>query len=93
MSYQYKKNIYTCSKCRHQMVTVDRDDGTTPFMTSCPICKSPAQSSFYNVDQKLQPTHEWYKPTEEETKKLKAGTLEHVNMGGLLLRNICLTET
>lgn len=87
-------NVYTCPR-GHLTVTVDRDEGTTPFMMSCSEgghpCLQPAQSSLYRVDQALAPTHEWYKPTLKEAKRKDRrarGTLDHVQRGGLLLRRI-----
>lgn len=35
-----------------------------------------------------EPTWEWYKPDAEETAKLEPGTREHVERGGLMLRQI-----
>lgn len=83
-----KINIYVCSNCNKRTITIDKDDGTTPFMASCPECKSIAFSSFYNVDQDLIPTHEWYRPEEKELENLDEETQEYVNNGGLLLRRI-----
>lgn len=30
-------NIYTCTNCLGQIVTIDRVDGTTPFMIGCRV--------------------------------------------------------
>jgi len=88
-----KINVYTCQSCSHQLVTIDLEEGTTPFMVRCELCKGDAYSSFYKVPEGLIPTHEWYKPTLKELKKLYgnkpnvlAGMKEHVKMGGLDLR-------
>lgn len=51
------------------MVTVDIDEGVTPFMEICEKCKGDMHSSFYRCPQNLIPTHEWYKPTLEQLKK------------------------
>jgi len=73
-------------------ITVDTDEGTTPFMIGCkatPGCDGTAQSMFYRLPHELQQraaTHEWYRPTATEAKRLKNGTKEHVRLGGLLLR-------
>ena len=94
--FKGKKNVYTC-KQNHRTVTIDRDDGTTPFMIQClfgpegsaPVCKSMAESSFYRCDQSLVATHEWYKPSAEEmSREKRPAILQHVAMGGLLLRRI-----
>lgn len=87
--YQGKINIYVCDVCKGNMVTIDRDDGTTPFMTSCKAkygCEGPMVSSMYRVDQTLRPTHEWYAPTVLD--HLRPAERQHVEMGGLLLRRV-----
>lgn len=83
-----KKNVYTCDECGHQKVTVDLVHGTTPFMISCGAdgCGAMSKSSFYRVDQSLEPTHEWYRP--EDVSGETEMTKEHVRKGGLLLRVI-----
>lgn len=65
-----KINAYTCSN-RHRTITIDLVEGVTPFMIRCPHpgCQEMAQSCMYQTGQKQQPTHEWYKPTEEEMHK------------------------
>lgn len=96
MDLQYKKNVYICESYGHQMITVDRHKGTTPFTTSCPECKGPTVSEFYRVDQSLIPTHEWYRPTGVEIDAVCQGKTpqharqirHHVMMGGLLLRQV-----
>lgn len=98
MSFQYRKNIYVCEANGHRTVTIDRDVGTTPFITSCPVCGRDAQSQFYRIDQNTIPTHEWYAPASNEElmqamKKhslphIRAAIRVHVSRGGLLLREI-----
>lgn len=89
-----KKNVYTCGKCGEKMVTVDLDDGVAPFMTDCAKCGGFMTSAFYAVDQSLLSTHEWYSPGPNERARMAKtarglGTLrDHVNRGGLLLREI-----
>jgi transcription elongation factor Elf1 len=96
-SFQYMKNAYSCEKCGKITVTIDRDHGTSPFLTQCPNCKqSLMKSEFYRVPQHVVPTHEWYKPTAVELEIVcmgkepehKNGIREHVRRGGLLLREI-----
>jgi hypothetical protein len=86
--FQGKKNVYTCDTCGRQMVTVDRDDGVTPFATRC-SCPARAHmtSSMYQVDQALPATHEWYRPAPGTLLK-SIHVHEHVKRGGLLLREI-----
>lgn len=90
MSYKGKKNVYVCENDNHKMVTVDTDDGVTPFLTTCPTCGKVMQSRMYRVDQSLVASHEWYKPTAEQLRKLMAtpDTIQHVEKGGLILRPI-----
>ena len=87
MSFVGKINQYTCSGCGETMTTVDRDDGTTPMAIGCQIhltCGGRMISHMYLVDQTLEPTHEWYRPTGKVQKAYR----EHVAMGGLLIRKI-----
>lgn len=61
-----KINTYTC-KDGHKTVTIDKDEGVTPFMISCEECKaldklnSTATSSMYRCSQELTPAFEWYR--------------------------------
>lgn len=94
MMLQYGKNIYTCLTCGFQFVTIDRDSGTTPFVTKCRApdrdCPGAAQSAFYRVPQnapELMPSFEWYRPM-TDLDKLSPNAAEHVRLGGLLLRPI-----
>ncbi len=89
-------NVYTCPECGWQAITINRVEGTTPFQICCEgNCRASgwnggAYSSFYQVDQSLTPTHEWYRPTTAgERKKLRnPDTREHVALGGLLIREL-----
>lgn len=72
--------------CGHLMVTVDREEGVTPFLTKCPQCDGDAQSAMYRVPPGLQPTHEWLRP--DNFDGLNLSTIEHIKMGGLILRKI-----
>jgi hypothetical protein len=90
---QGKKNIYTCEKCGAHIVTVDRDEGTTPFMTRCKAdgCEGMMKSSFYRVfDQDMKPSHEWYRAEPADIAKMRNSRAchEHARMGGLFLREI-----
>lgn len=98
MSYKGMKNVYKCN-AGHLTVTIDRDEGTTPFAIACPKCpKKPtlgvdsddyfAKSAFYQCGQHLQAEYEWYKPGKEEIKKLGKWEKEHVKKGGLIMRKI-----
>lgn len=83
------KNVYTCG-AGHHTVTIDQEDGVTPFMILCEHeeCIEMAKSHFYNVNKDEEPTHEWYKPTELELQDIDRHSEEHVLQGGLLIRGI-----
>lgn len=96
-------NVYTCISCGRKAVTVDREEGVTPFTITCPFCeKSEAQSHFYRVPQDLDPMYEWYKPDEAELGDLMSFEEgrdvydNHIKRGGLVMRKIggpTFTET
>lgn len=87
-----QKNVYVCQSCGDTVVTIDSEEGVTPFMIGCkatPGCKGDMYSSFYAVDQSLNPEYEWYKPTSfdqypegEHREAMK----RHVEDGGLEIR-------
>lgn len=94
-------NTYTCNLCGWKAITINRVEGTTPFIIRCEnlTCREKRSASadvgdcysaVYRVPQSLAPTHEWYRPTTPgEKKKLKDPSVQrHVEMGGLLLRRI-----
>jgi hypothetical protein len=82
-----KVNVYTCPS-GHETVTIDANEGVTPFMTRCRdlACTEMAESGFYRVDQTRRPTHEWLKP--DKLDGLSDETIEHIRKGGLILRPI-----
>lgn len=93
------ENVYTCRKCKAQLVTIDRDEGVTPFMMRCGSynpngCGGDMTSAFYPKGPRPShipaPTHEWYAPDEQERKRYRKqpGMLDHINNGGLLIRAI-----
>ena len=101
MSNVGKENVYVCETCGGYTVTVDVDDGVTPFMLGCranvqgmgiyvPTCKGMAQSQFYPVGPRPihipPPAWEWYKPTGADFDNLSAAMKEHVYKGGLDIR-------
>ena len=94
MSYKGKKNIYTCEECHEHIVTVDVDDGTTPFLTGCVCTKGCAglmKSSMYNVfHQSVNAEWEWYRPS--VFSHLSEGTRDHIAKGGLILRRAAQAE-
>lgn len=89
-------NVYMCSK-KHRLVTVDVAKGVTPFTVPCRVdgCEEFTRSGFYGrlygvgFLQGLgscQPTHEWYSPAPDEREDLSDWERDHVDRGGLLLR-------
>lgn len=94
--FQGKKNAYVCEMCRRMIVTVDRDDGVTPFLIPCQFgCevvpgkqKAAMKSYCYRVSQLLPASHEWYKPGPEEIVKMSPGMKDHCERGGLEIRRI-----
>jgi hypothetical protein len=88
-------NIYTCTMCGGRTVTVDCDEGVTPFMIDCRAsgedgdCDGMAQSSFYHVPPGTPPPQwEWYAPGEEEIERATPGMRWHARQGGLFLRKL-----
>ena len=95
-----RENLYVCQKCGRYTVTVDVDEGTTPFMIGCRApgprqCKGMAYSSFYPKGPRPsyigEPKWEFYKPTDADLRKnykgdVLEGVREHVAKGGLDLR-------
>lgn len=91
MSLRGKKNIYRCAGCNGTIVTVDRDEGVTPFAIGCRAttgCGGMMESSFYRVDQDATPEYEWYYMTEAEAATVSRAMRDHHDHGGLALRKI-----
>lgn len=105
MAESKKINAYRCSTCGRFTVTIDRDRGVTPFQIGCRAiegCQGQAYSSFYECPQDLTPTHEWFRPTEEDIQvevmafdgdeldleSFEAALRDHYERGGLALRQI-----
>lgn len=62
-------NAYTCD-AGHRCVTIDRVEGTTPFMIACQTdgCDLTAKSALYRVGDAEKPTHEWYRPDSRDVR-------------------------
>lgn len=83
-------NNYEC-RCGTIVKTVDIHRGTTPFIIACPKCGGNSKSTFYNDNLPERfPNFGWARPTLKETIKLrkKPHMLEHVLMGGLVIKEI-----
>lgn len=83
-----RKNAYTCDICGESVVTIDRDEGVTPFTLHCYAtrdCDGTMRSQFYAQDEKTegQPAYEWRKPTRAEYRRMSPAMREHVDKGGL----------
>lgn len=91
-----RTNIYVCEKCRGHVVTVDRDEGVTPFMIACrdwlkgaTACDGMMKSSMYRVfNPYMAASHEWYRPNAIEIATLNRYHADHVAKGGLMLRAV-----
>lgn len=90
-----KENYYHCESCRHGIVTVDRDTGTTPMTLSCKAtegCRGRMVSRGY-PDPAAKPawlgpaTWEWYRPDEIDDDD-DSQEIDHIMNGGLLLRKV-----
>lgn len=93
MSFKDKPNLYACEQCGKHLITVDREDGTTPMMLTCQVtegCDGEMQSAWYRVAPALvsEATHEWYTPDAVELATMSLGMQQHVAQGGLALRKI-----
>lgn len=87
------RNAYVCERCGEAMITVDRDEGTTPMMLFCRFggCSGMMKSMMYRLPPDLadrEPTHEWYKPSLKWARRQGPAMLDHVQRGGLALREI-----
>jgi len=84
-------NVYTCVN-GHSIKTIDVDAGVTPMLLTCAICQGDAKSSFFkDTRPDLEVSHEFYRPDLHFTmKKLRKSPsmLEHVLLGGLMLRKV-----
>jgi len=87
-----QRNAYTCTTCRDQIITVNLEDGTTPFMICCRKCDGAMHSAFGQVPLGNQPTHGWHKPKGDEYDHLDRLEKDHVDKGGLLLRELTPEE-
>src|SRR6516165_7878562 len=88
-----RENCYTCQSCGKIFTTVDRDAGVTPFMVGHEefepngTCSGDCYSAFYPSGPRPPripaPSHEWYRPSPEEAKKMSEAMQQHIAKGGL----------
>ena len=91
-----RENVYVCEECGGYTVTVDIDEGVTPFMLGCRAsgdedsCDGMAMSQFYPEGRRPPyipaPEWEWYRPGAEELEGETPAMQAHAGMGGLFLR-------
>jgi len=89
MEHKGAKNRYDCQVCAKSIITINADDGTTPFMISCRAtkdCNGAMYSAMYVIPQTLLPGFEWFKP--KSLKGYDRYDREHVRKGGLILRKL-----
>lgn len=82
-----KKNLYHCSDCHGEIVTLDLVDGTTPFMLAChvtPGCHGSMRSSFYSCDQRMPHQYEWFKA--DSLDGYGEWMRDHIQKGGLVIQ-------
>ena len=78
-------NRYTCDACGDSIITMDADEGTTPFMLGCRAtadCEGMMQSSMYRGVSGT-PDFVWRRPTRDEYKLSSADMKHHFDLGGL----------
>lgn len=96
MSKKGEVNGWVCEKCGETTYAIHVDDGVTPFYLGCRVpgeCDGVGKSMFYPsgpvpFDVQRAVAFEWYMPDADEQATLKPEVLEHVEMGGLLIRDL-----
>jgi hypothetical protein len=85
LSADRRLNQYTCQKCGKATITIDRDEGVTPFMLICRATQGCGGASYSSMYQRVSgvPTYEWRKPTAAEYAAYSPDMRHHVDQGGL----------
>jgi hypothetical protein len=92
----YKVNCYICDTCGKSIVTVEYDDGVTPFFLGCNRvslfgdCNGLCRASMYSNPQNLIPTALWYRKKDDEP--MNPGERQHHENGGLFFRELTEEE-
>jgi hypothetical protein len=88
-----KVNGYYCDTCKGTLLVEHVDEGVTPMFLGCRAtsgCRGMSRSLGYPpppVPADLgEPTHEWYRPLQDEFDGLAGAMRDHVLEGGLMLR-------
>ena len=88
---KYRINQYVCEMCGLGIITVDLEEGVTPFALVCRAtndCEGKMYSRMYEkVKQSLIPEFGWYKPNLADVEDFQR---PHIEAGGLLLRKFKL---
>lgn len=94
-----RTNGYVCDGCQGLTMTYDRHPGITPAFvdhkrfdpgTRCPGMGASLGYPASAPPAEWSPSHEWYRPSEDELLGLGDQAINHVLNGGLLLRPIPL---
>lgn len=91
-----KVNCYICDTCGKAIVTIEYDEGVTPFMLGCnrvsPFgdCNGMCKSSFYSNPQNLIPTSIWYRKKDDEP--MTTAQRKYHENGGLCFRELTQEE-
>lgn len=87
---EHKLNAYDCDTCGEPTVFRHVDQGTTPMFMRCLVTKGCTGTATSRMYQGVtdEPTHEWYRPTESELRKVSPEIQDHVRRGGLMFREI-----
>jgi len=78
-------NRYTCGECGGSIITMDADEGVTPFMLDCRVkhgCGGTMRSHMYR-GVVGEPEYVWRKPTPDEYKRASAAMKHHFDLDGL----------
>ncbi len=83
-------NRYTCGTCGGSIITVDADDGTTPFTLACRArsgcCGTMLSSCYRGVSGEA--SFVWRKPTRAEYAASGPAMRRHFDLGGLAIHPI-----
>lgn len=96
MKNQGRINGWGCEECGEYTYVIHVDEGTTPFYLGCRAterCSGLGKSLFYpNTPPpqrvKDQVKWEWYKPKRKEYNSLSKDVMDHVDRGGVLIRDL-----
>lgn len=79
-------DVYRCDKCGGETCTKYVDFGVTPFVMKCSHCGGNAVHRETVAGVLNKTVHEWVRPPYEYYKRMSKGLREHIEQGGLVLR-------